>query len=328
MTLSRRTLIGTSLGVATSTAAWAATAPSAQAAPAAEPATPPAGEALSVRTPDGLTLSATAYGDPAAPEILFVHGLGQSGLSWHRQVTQLAARFRLVTFDMRGHGASSAPDSPDAYADGARWAADIRAVREAAGLRRPTLVGWSFGALTVGHHLKHHGADDLHGVVLTGPVTKFSPELLQPRGLEIGGRLASADLSVRIQGIRDTLDATFAGPLGRDEHDRMLVINSLPPRALQLGYGLVGNEGVDEAFGEPSRLYVTYGAKDAITRPEMARRVLDLNPDARLSVYPNAGHAPFYDEPARFNRELARFAAAGARPRAGGDSGGEPPVSR
>lgn len=80
----------------------------------------------------------------------------------------------------------------------------------------------------------------------------------------------------------------------------MLVISSLSPRALQLGHGLVGGEGVDEAFGEPSRLLVTYGAKDAVTRPEMARRVLDLNDNVRLSAYPDAGHAPFYDELARF----------------------------
>jgi pimeloyl-ACP methyl ester carboxylesterase len=295
------------LGVAAATAGQALTTATAAEASTATPPTAAPGETLSVRTSDGLTLSAAVYGDPAAPEILFVHGLGQSALSWHRQIAHLATRFRTVTFDLRGHGASSVPDSPDAYADGARWAADIRSVREATGLRRPTLVGWSFGALTVGHYLKHYGARDLHGVALTGPVTKFSPELLQPRGLEIGGKLASADLSVRIQGIRETLDATFAKPLTRDEHDRMLVINSLSPRALQLGYGLVGGEGVDEAFGEPARLFVTYGAKDAITRPEMARRVLDLNDNARLSVYPEAGHAPFYDESARFNRDLARF---------------------
>ncbi|MFE0474878.1 alpha/beta fold hydrolase [Streptomyces sp. NPDC058947] len=309
MNLSRRTLLATSLGAAATAAAPVLTAGHALAAAAAAPEPPVAGEALEVRTRDGLTLAATVYGDPAAPEILFVHGLGQSGLSWHRQVRRLAARFRLVTFDMRGHGASSVPDSPDAYADGARWASDIRGVREAAGLRRPTLVGWSFGALTVGHYLKHYGAQDLHGVVLTGPVTKFSPELLQRRGLEIGAKLASGDLSVRIEGIRETLDATFAKPLSREDHERMLVVNSLSPRALQLGYGLVGGEGVDEAFGTPSRLLVTYGAKDAITRPEMSRRVLDLNAAARLSVYPDAGHAPFHDEPVRFNRDLERFAA-------------------
>lgn len=309
MTLSRRTLTGTSLGATVDTAASAA-AGAAGAAPVGKPPAPVPGKSLSVATPDGLTLSATTYGDPAAPEILFVHGLGQSGLSWHRQIAHLADRFRLVTFDMRGHGASSVPDSPDAYADGARWAADIRSVREAAELRRPTLVGWSFGALTVGHYLKHYGARDVRGVALTGPVTKFSPDLLQPRALEIGAKLASADLPVRIEGIRETLDATFAKPLTRDEHDRMLVINALSPRALQLGYGLVGGEGVDEAFGRPSRLFVTYGAKDAITRPEMARRVLDLNDNARLDVYPDSGHAPFHDDYARFNRDLARFASA------------------
>jgi pimeloyl-ACP methyl ester carboxylesterase len=41
----------------------------------------------------------------------------------------------------------------------------------------------------------------------------------------------------------------------------------------------------------------------------MSRRLLDLNPAARLSVYEGVGHAPFYERPERFNRELAVFAA-------------------
>ncbi|MFI2346487.1 alpha/beta fold hydrolase [Streptomyces sp. NPDC019443] len=55
---------------------------------------------------------------------------------------------------------------------------------------------------------------------------------------------------------------------------------------------------------------VTYGAKDAITRPEMPRRLLDLNSHATLSVYATSVHGPFYDDAARFNRELSRFASA------------------
>ncbi|WP_139140444.1 hypothetical protein [Streptomyces thermolilacinus] len=90
-------------------------------------------------------------------------------------------------------------------------------MREAAGLRRTTVVGWSFGALAVGHYLKSTTAPRPARCALTGPVTKFSPELLQPLGPEIGGRRASADLSVRVQGIRETLDATYAKPLSRDE---------------------------------------------------------------------------------------------------------------
>src|SRR6202035_3141779 len=41
---------------------------------------------ISVKTPDGLTISAQEWGNPAGPEILFIHGFSQSHLSWMRQV--------------------------------------------------------------------------------------------------------------------------------------------------------------------------------------------------------------------------------------------------
>src|SRR5215471_2767297 len=44
-------------------------------------------KAVSVKTPDGLTISAQDWGNPNGPEILFIHGFSQSHLSWIKQVT-------------------------------------------------------------------------------------------------------------------------------------------------------------------------------------------------------------------------------------------------
>ena len=43
---------------------------------------------LSVKTPDGLTISAQEWGNPPGPEILLIHGFSQSYLSWMRQVNE------------------------------------------------------------------------------------------------------------------------------------------------------------------------------------------------------------------------------------------------
>ena len=58
------------------------------------------------------------------------------------------------------------------------------------------------------------------------------------------------------------------------------------------------------------RLLATWGDEDRHVRREMSSRLLDINPAARLSVYEGAAHAPFYECPERFNRELAAFAFA------------------
>ncbi len=267
---------------------------------------PPAGS-FTVRTPDGLTLAAQAQGDPAAPEILLIHGLGQCRLSWSRQLADPAlAAFRLVSFDLRGHGDSDKPADEAAYSDGTRWADDLAAVISAAGLRRPTLVGWSLGGFVLAHYLKRHGGPHVAAVNLVDAVTRFSPDLLTPASLDFAKKLGSDDLAVRSEAVAGFLEGCFATPPPRAELDRMLAFNGMVPRALQRGILKLSDEGLDEALaGYPGPLLVTFGEKDARVQRKMAERLLALNGHAKLSLYPQAGHSPFYEDAARFNHELA-----------------------
>lgn len=61
---------------------------------------------------DGVELAGEAYGEPAAPPILFFHGGGQSRSAWRGSARKVAdAGYYGVTFDLRGHGDSGwAPD--------------------------------------------------------------------------------------------------------------------------------------------------------------------------------------------------------------------------
>ena len=82
-----------------------------------------------VVTPDGVSVSVGEWGNPAGPEILFVHGQAQSVLSFNRQTDSALARdFRIVAFDLRGHGLSDKPSDPKFYQDGRRWADEMQAV--------------------------------------------------------------------------------------------------------------------------------------------------------------------------------------------------------
>lgn len=268
------------------------------------------GEPLVARTPEGLNLSVRAFGDPANSEILFVHGLGQSRLSWARQTgSVLATKFRLVTYDLRGHGESEKPASPEAYADGARWADDLRAVIDAAGLRRPFLVGWSLGGLVIGHYIVRHGHGDIAGVNLVNAVTKLSPELLSPLALGYAEALASEDIAIRSDAIGGFLSSCFATLPPEQEFRRMLVFNGMVPRCVQQGIVRITSDGLDQAWQRLPRLLVSHGEEDRHLRPEMSTRLLNLNDRAQLSIYPDAGHSPFYEQPGQFNRELANFVA-------------------
>jgi len=79
-----------------------------------------------------------------AETILFHHGLGATSGAWAAWLPVLADRFRLVTFEMRGHGRSTWPE-PGAALSMERLAEDLIAVADATKTERFHLVGESIG---------------------------------------------------------------------------------------------------------------------------------------------------------------------------------------
>lgn len=298
--VSRRELLAGSLSVAAVSTLMPA------AGIAAAPAQP-LGRPIAIRTKDGLILSAMSYGAASAPTIVFVHGLGQSRLCWNRQLVSAFAQHRLVTFDLRGHGDSDKPNQADAYAAGGRWADDLAAVIAQTGSDRVVLVGWSFGGLVIGHYLRRYGVDAVAGINLVDAVTSFDPQFRTGESSRWGNRLASPDLDVRSEAIARFVLLCFATTPGRADFDRMLAYNGMVPRAVHLGLGKIEIDGLDAGFARVPRILLSHGARDALVRPGMSRRMIAVNPRSHLSIYPEAGHSPFYEDAGRFNRELAAF---------------------
>ncbi|MEY4338205.1 MAG: hypothetical protein RLZ14_55, partial [Actinomycetota bacterium] len=100
--------------------------------------------------------------------LLFVHGLGASGATWDGCVAALAPRFRCITVDLLGHGASPVPDDPAEYTrDGAL--ADLDDVIASAG-GPVVLVGHSLGGyLSLAQAATRPGAAAAEVVHNTGP---------------------------------------------------------------------------------------------------------------------------------------------------------------
>ncbi|MDQ1079665.1 alpha/beta fold hydrolase [Pseudoroseomonas cervicalis] len=272
-------------------------------------------QSLTARSADGTLLVGEAVGDPAAPEILFIHGLRQSRLSWDRQFADPAlAGFRLVRFDLRGHGDSGKPEAPAAYAPADRWAEDVAAMLDAAALRRPVLVGWSLGGYVAGAYLRRFGAARVAGVNLVDAVTKLSPELLTPLALDFTRRATSHDLAERSAATAEFLAACFHRQPDPAALQRMLVINGMTARAANEGFVQTETTDLEPVFRDyPGPVLLSHGARDRLVRLAMSERIQALHRDSRLSVYAESGHSPFLEEPERFGRELAEFVRAAQR---------------
>lgn len=96
------------------------------------------------QTFDQLTLSYATYGDPAAPPIVLIHGIGADQRMWQPQITSLpAAGYFVIVPDLRGHGSSASPPV-FRIADCAR---DLRDLVVSLRLPRVHLVGVSMGGM-------------------------------------------------------------------------------------------------------------------------------------------------------------------------------------
>ncbi len=135
-----------------------------------------------VTTADGVELHVREAGDPAAPPLLLIHGFAGSSRLWDRQLAdaELTAGHRVVTFDLRGHGASqteldaSQLSAADMEGHAQIWSRDVDAVR--ADLTEPVIVGWSFGgAVTQSHIHAHGGIGDARAVVLLSAPCVLGP---------------------------------------------------------------------------------------------------------------------------------------------------------
>jgi 3-oxoadipate enol-lactonase / 4-carboxymuconolactone decarboxylase len=137
-------------------------------------------------------------GAAARPVIVLSHSLGLDHTMWDPQMAALTARFRVLRYDLRGHGASDAPAGDYTLEQLGR---DALALLDRLGLDRVTWCGLSLGGM-VGQWLAAQAGDRLSGLVLANT----SPRIADPAGMETRRRTV---LDRGMTAILDTAMARF-----------------------------------------------------------------------------------------------------------------------
>ena len=263
-----------------------------------------------VRGGGGLRLHVREWGRADGPPIVFIHGLSQSHLCWAKQYeSALAEEFRLVAYDLRGHGMSEAPLEAEHYADGVLWADDLAAVIEQLRLDRPVLVGWSYGGFVICDYLRAHGQDRIAAIDFVAGGVKLGEAafgtLIGPSFLDNFADLTADDLPTNIRGVRGLVRAFPAKPLPPDDVETLLCAGMTVPARIRANLGARQIDGDDVLRTLEVPLLVTQGRADTVVLPAMAEHVLATCPTAEPSWYDGVGHTAHLDQPERFNRELA-----------------------
>jgi 3-oxoadipate enol-lactonase len=91
----------------------------------------------------GLTVHFEIAGPADAPPVVLIHSLGTNLHLWDAQVPSLAERYRVVRYDLRGHGLSGSPSQREFTVDD--LAGDLDALLDALAIPRAKVVGLSIG---------------------------------------------------------------------------------------------------------------------------------------------------------------------------------------
>ncbi len=241
---------------------------------------------------DGVAIHYEIEGE--GPVLLLTHGYSASHKMWRSNVPAIAAAgWKVVTWDMRGHGDSASPDDGALYSE-ALTVGDIDALVDVAGAETAVIAGMSLGGyMSLAYHLAHRDRVRALMLIDTGPGFKKDEareawnERARTRGddlLERGEAALSKSPEARLQ------EQNYAGlrhaARGMLTQASSAAINSLPDISVPT-LVVVGDK--DEPF---------LAATDY-----MANKI----PNARKVVIRDAGHASNVDQPEQFNAAVVDF---------------------
>ena len=261
----------------------------------------------------GVKIHVREWGNTSGPTILFIHGWSQNHLCWTKQIHgELAKDFRLVALDLRGHGMSGAPAEVENYNQTQHWAGDIKAIIDTLALDKPVLSGWSYGGLVIGDYVRTYGCGELGAINFVGAAPALNESamgtLIGPGFFENFADCTNPDLAISIPGIVKFLHDCFEIEPTPDEFSAMVGFNCVvsPTTRANLAARNVDNADILETIDIP--VLVTHGEADRVVLPEAGKYFLKHCGTARESWYPEVGHAPFFEDAPRFNREIADLA--------------------
>ncbi|WP_375466314.1 alpha/beta fold hydrolase [uncultured Methylobacterium sp.] len=260
-----------------------------------------------VTLPDGRTIAYAETG--AGPDLVAIHGAMMTLEDfWLGPVPGLARHFRVLAVDRPGHGLSARARGIDASPW--RQAELIRAAAQSLGLRRPVILGHSFGgAVALAYGLRF--PDEVAGVAALAPVCfpelRLEQVLFGPRAAPLAGPMLSDALGAvsdpallpllwNAMFLPQTMPEAFARGFPFGFAGRPAQIAAEGEDALALWPGLTRSAAAYASCRVPVRILC--GSADLVVNPlahgALAARMI---PGARLDLLPGLGHMLHHARP-------------------------------
>ena len=239
--------------------------------------------------------------------VLLVHAFPLNSRMWEPQIDALSDRFRLIAPDLRGFGASDAPEDRSKYAVDA-FADDLKAVLDDAGVGEAVVCGLSLGGYIAFAFLRKY-----RSMVKALVLADTRPEADAPENITKRSGQQELVANEGTAGLIEALSGALLGEPTREKkpdvvtHAKELMDN--PPQgfigALEAMKQRPDSSGELAAIDVPTLIVV--GENDGVTPPDLSRNMHEHIGGSTLVVIPEAGHLASLEAPEAFNGALAEF---------------------
>lgn len=241
------------------------------------------------------------------PPLVLIHALGLDHRLWDQQVRQLASSFQVITYDVRGHGASDVPSGPYTMAD---FAEDLSGLLDALGVEAVHIAGISMGGM-IAQEFALTRRERVRSLVLADTASEYSPE--GRRQLAERARIAEERGIAPL--VEPTIDRWFTAAFRDRQPAEVDQIRSILAHADPVGYAascraIAGADLTERLVGLSIPTLVLVGSEDQSTTPEMAMEIHEHIPGSRYQVIPGVAHLTNVAAPDVFDQAIITTATS------------------
>lgn len=267
--------------------------------------------------PSGVGMHYRDEGVQTRPTLLLIHGFSASLHTWEPWVRELGDRYRLVSLDLPGHGLTSAPAGYRASIPA--FVNEVSAFARARGLEHFTIIGNSMGGHVAWEYALAHPnqVDALVLVDASGwPETRDGLDRDPPifrllRNPVLGPAMRDLD-NTRL--IRQGLEHAYADPRFVTDQlvDRYVQMSRAPGHRdilLQMTLNFRERRAASTEVLSALRMptLILHGERDNLVPVEHGRQFAAAIPGSELIIWPDDGHMPQEEHPARSAEALSQF---------------------
>lgn len=235
-------------------------------------------------------------GAPGAPVLVLSNSLGTSADMWAPQIPALAARFRVVRYEHRGHGGTEAPAGPYRIDD---IGGDLLAVLDEVDAERASIMGLSLGG-TAAMWLAIHHPQRVDRLVLACTAPAWPPPALWEERIAAMREGKPVDLLDRL--LSRWLTAGFADRHPEVRASVAAMLESCSPEGYAGSCAALGQVDLTAGLGSISApTLILAGAEDPAVPISAAAALAAAVPGAGLQVISPGAHLLNLERPDRYN---------------------------